>query len=439
MATRFVLSLALVVAVLVSLGLALGNPLVLYTALVPIAFLLLGLAARPPGAPSVVRTLPARSLWVREVLEVQWEVRLGHGPCAAILSDPLPPELALVEGNNLHLFCKGFRPATFRCSYKVRCTKRGAYPLPGTQWHIRDLLGLFHPREGVEENAEEIRVRPRILRVRRLRPLRARAATPHPEADIARLGMPTTEFQEIRHYSVGDPVRLINWKATARVAAFPGAVPMINEYEPEGRKGVWLFVDASRKMEVGTSIENALEWAVEAASGISYYFLQRGYRVGSCFYNCDTEEPRLLYPDTGKRQYFVISRELTELRPGASVENLRAAVEVSKAYLLRHKPLSIVITRLDSFPERPLVEGVRRLVQLSSRRGRKRPAIIIVGINGYFVAPETGDYHREAVQVTRIRTRSVVRWLHRVGARVMEWNPMEESLTQALMRKAQLP
>ena len=439
MTTRFGASLAFIVAVLLSLGLALGNPPLLYTAIVPIAVLLLGLAARPPGTPSVVRTAPTHTMWVRGIMEVEWEIRLGYGPCAIMLFDPLPKEFALVEGNNLRLFCKGFHPTTFHCSYKVRCTKRGAYPLPNTRWNIRDLLGLFQPREGEVDNAQEITVRPRILRARRLQPLRTRAATRHPEADIARLGMPTNEFQELRHYSVGDPLRLINWKATARTVTSPGAVPLVNEYEPEGRKAVWLFVDASQEMEVGTSIENALEWAVEAASGVSYYFLQRGYRLGGCFYNTDTQEPRILYSDTGKRQYFVLARELTELRPGSPTGNLTEAVERSKTHLLLHKPLSIVVTRLDTFPDRPLIQGVRRLVQLSSRRGRSRPAILVVGINGYFVAPETGDFHREAVNVTRVRTRAVVRWLHRVGVRVMEWNPLEESLAQALMRKAQLP
>jgi len=437
MVTRFASSLAFLVVILVSLGLAMANLPLVFVALVPIVLLLLGLAGRPPDSISVSRTLSAHLVWVRGVLEVQWEVRLGFGPCTVLLWDSLPKEFALVEGNNLHLFAKGFGPATFRCSYKVRCTKRGDCSLPGTAWHVRDLMGLYQPGEGREDNPVEVAVRPRILRVRRLQPLRARAVTPHPEADIARLGMPTTEFRELRHYVAGDPVRLINWKATARTSRSPGALPLVNEYEPEGRKAVWLFVDASRDLEVGTSVENALEWAVEAASGISYYFLQRGYRVGSCLYNSDVQESQVLYPDTGKRQYFVISRELTELRAGSAIENLKEAVQQCKSYLLLYKPLSIVITRLDRFPERFLIEGVRRLVQLSSRR--KRSPIVVIGINGYLVAPEVRGYHREAVQVTSARTRAVVRWLRRVGAGVVEWNPLEESLAQTLIRKARFP
>lgn len=437
MVTRFASSLAFLVVILVSLGLAMGNLPLLFVALVPIALLLLGLVARPPQSISVSRILSAHLVWVRDVLEVQWEVRLGFGPSSVLLWDSLPQEFALVEGNNLHMFFKGFRPAIFRCSYKVRCTKRGDCSLPGTTWHVRDLMGLYQPGEGQEDNAVGVTVRPRILRVRRLQPLRARAVTPHPEADIARVGMPTTEFRELRQYVVGDPVRFINWKATARTAQSPGALPLVNEYEPEGRKAVWLFVDASRDMEVGTSIENALEWTVEAASGISYYFLQRGYRVGACVYNSEAQEGQLLYPDTGKRQYFVISRELTGLRAGSTTENLKEAVQQCKSYLLLYKPLSIVITRLDRFPERFLIEGVRRLVQLSSRR--RRIPIVVIGINGYLVAPKVGEYHREAVQVTRARTGAVVRWLRQVGAVVVEWNPLEESLAQTLMRKARFP
>jgi len=439
MTTRFAASLAAMVALLVPLGLALGNPPLMYTGLVPVIVLFIGMVLRPPRAVRVSREMPTHTMWVRDVMEVTWEVRLGYGPCAMLVFDQLPDEFALVEGNNIRLLHKGFRPATFRCSYKVRCTKRGTYAFSGTRWQVRDLLGLFQPEEGHLDGQQETSVRPRILRARRLRPLRAHASTLYPETDIARLGMPTNEFKEIRHYAIGDPLRAINWKATARTASYPGSVPLVNEYEPEGRKAIWLFVDASREMEVGTSIENALEWAVEAASGISYYFLQRGFRVGGCIYNTDTGEPEVFYSDTGKRQYFVLSKELTDLRPGSPTSNLLQAVERSKSHLIRHKPLSIVVTRLDVFPERPLIQGIRRLVQLSSRRGRRRPAIIVIGINGYLVAPRSGTYHSEAVTMTRVQTSVVVNWLHRMGAQVLEWDPLRESLGQALMRKADLP
>ena len=419
---------------LLALGILLGNLPLLYAGLGPLVFLLLGLAAVPPGTVHLRRHLSKGLAWVGEAVEVTWEVHVGPGPGLVLLADRLPEEFELVEGSNLRLLCKGFGPRTVRYTYRVRCAKRGVYPLPPTRWHVRHLLALLPPREGAAGEALQLRVTPRILHVRRLRPVRTRAVTPHPEADIARLGVATTDFREIRLYTPGDPVRLINWKATARRAHLDGGTPLVNEYETEGRKAVWLFVNGSRSLEVGTSLDNPLERAIEAASGVAYYFLRRGYRVGAYLYNAgDTP----LYPDTGRRQYLVLARRLMQLRPAAEPEELPQAVDRCRRFLLLHRPLVVVVTRLDVFPSTALAEGVRRLVAMGARRRRAR--VLVLGVNAYFLASGQEPYHQEAVRLQAARTHQVVRQLRRLGASVVQWNPGAEGLATALSRQVRLP
>ena len=97
------------------------------------------------------------------------------------------------------------------------------------------------------------------------------ATSPFPVIDVAKIGVATTDFREIRNYVYGDPVKNINWKATARCTS-PQAWPLTNEYEVEGKKTVWIFQDASRFLEVGTDIENAFEYCLEAANSVDLLF-----------------------------------------------------------------------------------------------------------------------------------------------------------------------
>jgi len=81
---------------------------------------------------------------------------------------------------------------------------------------------------------------------------------PFPINDMAKIGVATTDFREIRNYVYGDPIKNINWKATARSSS-PEMWPLTNEYEVEGKKTVWLFLDTAGELEIGTNINNAFD------------------------------------------------------------------------------------------------------------------------------------------------------------------------------------
>ena len=82
-----------------------------------------------------------------------------------------------------------------------------------------DALGLTQTRQGTLGEPIELLVQPTILNLRRIRGVPGIATSPFPVIDIAKIGVATTDFREIRSYVHGDPVKNINWKATARKAA----------------------------------------------------------------------------------------------------------------------------------------------------------------------------------------------------------------------------
>jgi len=42
--------------------------------------------------------------------------------------------------------------------------------------------------------------------------------------------------------------------------------PVVNEFEKEGKKSVWIFLDTSKIMSFGSNIKNVKEYSVEAVN-----------------------------------------------------------------------------------------------------------------------------------------------------------------------------
>ncbi|MFC1942229.1 DUF58 domain-containing protein [Chloroflexota bacterium] len=412
-------------------GLFLGNLIILAMGLVPLSLLLIGLLIEPSKRLSVCAGEIKTLIWLGDVVKIEWEVTISDGFGVVSLFQELPGHFALVEGNNLKVCWKGWGPRTIAFEYKVRCAKRGSYILPPLQWEARHALGLTQTRRDILGEPVELVVQPKILNLRRIRGVAGIATSPFPVIDIAKIGVATTDFREIRQYVRGDPVKDINWKATARKSAQGQSWPLVNEYEVEGKKAVWLFLDAASYLEVGTDIENVFEYCLEAASGVAYYFTDRGYRVGMYIYN---DGSKLFYPDTGKKQFLKISRELIKLKTTDQVDEFPSAVEKCRHYILGYNPLCIIITRLDSNAGESVVRGVVKLRQFRGRRRRKLP-VMVINVAGYHVIPKLDLYDENTALMLQLQNRPLAQQLRRLGTSVLEWNPGRENFSTALLRQ----
>lgn len=124
-----------------------------------------------------------------------------------------------------------------------------------------------------------LEVKQKVQKVLKVGNIGGIAKSPLPDIDISRIGVPGTDFRKLKECTPGDPMKFINWKATARKYKL-----MVNKYEVEGKKAVWIFLDANRYMMHGTAIKNYIEAAIEAANSLTYYFASRGYKVGSTWW-----------------------------------------------------------------------------------------------------------------------------------------------------------
>ncbi len=419
-------------------GLALGNLVLLAAAVFLLLYVLMGAGLSAPSRITVERSMPRVVCWAGDGLEIQRRIDSGSGIGLLFVHDELPPEVEVVRGNNFRLVWKWPGEKSHDLSYRIVCPKRGVFPLAETTWDSEAPLGLPRLNHGTAGPAIEVSVVPRIQAIRRVNAVRGRAHDRIPMEDAAVTGASTTDFTELRPYALGDPIRAINWKASARSSGSSNPL-LVNRYEPEGRKAVWIFLDGADYMDVGPVLSSLIDHAVEAAGSIAQYYLSRGYTLGAYVYNSPGD---ILTPEMGQKQFRRLIDMLTNVKPGPPTLDLLQAVEWCKSFLFRLQPEVFTITRLDvHYPGRagsgPSLDefnaGIKRLVSLRPH-SRRLNRVRVVHL-------EPQGYHRVKTEL-EIQAQGLMRWevqpiyaaLRRAGASVLPWGPGRENFTTTLIR-----
>ena len=419
-------NLLILFILLLAVGLIFGNIILIGMSLVPFIVVLTGTLVQAPHAITVeTGEVPPKLQLGREIDIIRTvSVREGYGLIK--LYQKLPDEFEVIRGNNIRVIWKGRKPIRAVLSCRVRCSKRGNYVTPKMEWTSRDPLSLS-VNSGFEGDAPAVSVWPHLLKHRQVRQLKELALSPFPLADISKIGVAGTDFREIRSYVSGDPVKTINWKATAHRANPASIWPLVNEYEREGRKSVLLFLDASDSVEIGSNIRNVLEYAIEAASNLLYYFIDRGYRVGVAI---NAEQNHYFYPESGRQQLTRIIPRMVHLKAGGEAVRMISSIENFRQYIINHKPLAVVVTTLDAKSEDTLAKFFDRLKSYYSRR--RQPPMVLVNVIGRDLIPAPDDYESHLPVMMNLRSRPVLRKMRRTGVTIMEWNPGKQSFHSVL-------
>ncbi len=326
-------------------------------------------------------------VYVGEVFEVYARVSAwGFGFLR--VEHEVPKHFEVVEGSKaVSSFLIG--RGVFVLRYRVRPMRRGTFDVGGFRVHVLQPM-LLHGYERWLKLDATVTVRQRLIRVTRVEEVRGVARSPVPGVDVSRIGVPGTDFREIREYVYGDPMKFVNWKASARVGKL-----MVNQYEVEGKKAVIIFLDANEYMTYGKAVRNYLECAIEIANSLSYYFIARGHKVGLYVVGMR----KFVYPDVGKRQFRRIGDVLTSVEPGN--ESIIEAFQGIRKMILVYRPLLIIVTRPEySRPIRVLLEAEKMGVR-----------VMVIALKGRVEGDEF------AVRIFEMIRRRAVR-----GVRAIEWD-----------------
>jgi uncharacterized protein (DUF58 family) len=208
------------------------------------------------------KLLPVASLRIEDELPRHLEI---EGGSVRARRGHLPPTLAIVRS----MF--PYEQATRR--FRVRCVRRGRHRFGPASCEIGDYLGTRPQRFTVPES-HELLVFPRVF------PLAM--ATAVSDRIVGRQAARRLPFSDplqrvgARPYAPGDPMRLINWRATARRASI-----MVHEIEPSSAPTVQIALDFRVQRPRGDRYEpDELELAISVAASLAAHGNERKWRTG---------------------------------------------------------------------------------------------------------------------------------------------------------------
>jgi uncharacterized protein (DUF58 family) len=339
-------------------------------------------------------------------LSLELELEAEHAVSRLELLVVVPRGLTVLEGRNpVALRLRAGTPRTLEL--RLRCERWGAYALGETLLRARDAFGLFAHDSRVPA-AAELKVYPREEALRSLvRPLETQ---PYVGDEVSRRLGEGIEFAELRPFTYGDPLRHINWRASARRGRL-----WVNQRHPERNTDVVLFLDTfaeARRGSVGT-----LDLALRAAATLAGRYARRRDRVGFVSFGGVL---RWLQPGSGLTQLYRIVDALldTEIWLNYAWKDL----DVVPPRTLPPQALVIALTPL--LDER----AVRALLDLRARGFD----LVVVEVSPLpFADPGPSPEERIAFRLWKLRREALRNRYLSAGVAVVEWRE-EDPLQQAI-------
>ena len=153
------------------------------------------------------------------------------------------------------------------------------------------------------------------------------------------------EFDEVRKYTIGDDVRVMDWKVSARYNE-----PFIKRFREERELSVVILADFSASTDFGfTKTKHNL--IVELSALLSFSALKNNDKVGLLIFT-DTVE-KFIPLNKGKNHVLRIIRELIEFNPKSTQTNVASALEYFNR-IQKRDSITFLIT--DSCSELPKKE-----------------------------------------------------------------------------------
>lgn len=163
-----------------------------------------------------------------------------------------------------------------------------------------------------------------------------------------------TEFAELREYTVGDDIRFMDWKATARRQR-----PIVRLLEPEREQPLLILLDRGRLMTAQVAGLSRFDWALNAALSLAMAGLRRGDRVGVVVF--DKTIQTWIPPTPGMGHLSHILERLNTIEP-ARTESDYAGVTAQVLNQYHRRALVVMLTDIvDEIASQDLLVAMGRL------------------------------------------------------------------------------
>lgn len=350
----------------------------------------------------------------RDLVQVQATIRaLGIGTGFIEVRDRLDKRIDVSSGSNYRLISLP-RRGSKRMDYELRTPIRGLYGLGPLQVRKTDTFELFYNVYEMPESIEGLTVYPLIddIKDANLRSLFPKIVTGASSVRNPGIG---SDFYALRDYTNADPMRDVNWKASARRGEL-----IVNQWMHETIKLVTFVFDARAVNEAGTLGANPMLYNCRAAATVADYFVGDKATIRFVDYG---ENINNIQPDSGERQMQKIMDRLAQIEGRGKM----AFSEVANHLLpqLKARAPLVVFTGLEE--DATFYDGLSLLMARNLR------VLVVVPSSPDFLlrAQETPMTKRE-YELRRVRHQMEIKRLRGLGASVAVWEP-DDRLGIAIM------
>lgn len=341
-----------VLGLLVSIGLLQSVVwLIACAVLCLIALMDLGLLLRAP-TPEIARALP--EAWPIGV-EREVELRIEHyGRRQRVTVHDLYPgdwDTGVGGAREMPRTLTLAADSVATLSYRLRPQVRGNFRFEGVQLRLHSPLSLWRQSRFVGA-AQSVRVFPNFAPLAGFALFSAEQASRLVGAHIKRRRGEGTDFHQMREYRVGDSMRQIDWKATARARKL-----ISREYQDEKNQQLVMVVDTGRRMLAHEGGLSHFDRALDATLVVSYIALKRGDAVG--LFTAGGQQ-RWVAPQRGMAAIDTLLRASYDLQPvPVATDYLTASTEL--ALRQRRRALVMLVTNLRDEDIEDVLGAVRLL------------------------------------------------------------------------------
>ncbi|MBB3122530.1 DUF58 domain-containing protein [Mesoflavibacter zeaxanthinifaciens] len=161
-----------------------------------------------------------------------------------------------------------------KLEYQLRPVERGEYHFGKLNIYAKSVFGLVARRFTFNDNAM-VPNYPSFIQLKKYDLMAfSNNLLQYGIKKVRRLGH-TMEFEQIKDYVLGDDLRTINWKATAKRNAL-----MVNQFQDEKSQPVYSVIDKGRVMKMPFNQLTLLDYAINASLVISNVALKKQDKAG---------------------------------------------------------------------------------------------------------------------------------------------------------------
>ncbi len=164
-------------------------------------------------------------------------------------------------------------------TYQLRPVERGEYIFGSIHLFASTFLGLVKRQYTIKQDTL-VKVYPSFHQLKQIELLSFAAMKNLLGLKKIRHFGYNKEFEQIKDYVIGDEIKHINWKATARRNKL-----MINQYQDEKSQHVYCLIDMGRTMKMPFNSMSLLDYSINASLALSQVILKNNDEAGLITYD----------------------------------------------------------------------------------------------------------------------------------------------------------